>query len=143
MSRKASRNGARALKPVAFFIWEEIMYLCYVDESGTPDIPGNTSHFVLCGVSLPISKWKQCETRMDRIKIKYGLIHQEIHTAWILRKYVEQSKIPDFEKLSYKDRRSAVESLRKTEILRLQTAKNSKQLKQTKKIIKTQMHIYI
>ena len=23
------------------------MYLCYIDESGTPDIPGNTSHYVL------------------------------------------------------------------------------------------------
>ena len=30
------------------------MYLCYIDESGTSDIPGNTSHFILAGLSLPI-----------------------------------------------------------------------------------------
>jgi hypothetical protein len=25
--------------------------LCYVDESGVPEIPGNTSHFILAGLS--------------------------------------------------------------------------------------------
>ncbi|MXW47489.1 MAG: hypothetical protein F4Z97_02385 [Gammaproteobacteria bacterium] len=28
-----------------------VMYLCYVDESGTLDIPDNTSHFVLAALS--------------------------------------------------------------------------------------------
>jgi len=37
------------------------MYLCYVDESGTPDIPGNTSHFVLDGIFTPVWHWKKCE----------------------------------------------------------------------------------
>jgi hypothetical protein len=30
------------------------MYLCYIDESGTPQIPGNTSHFILAGLAIPI-----------------------------------------------------------------------------------------
>jgi len=30
------------------------MILCYVDESGTPDIPGNTSHYILTGLSYNI-----------------------------------------------------------------------------------------
>ena len=33
------------------------MYLCYIDESGTSDIPGNTSHLILAGLSLPIWHW--------------------------------------------------------------------------------------
>ncbi|MBU1627456.1 DUF3800 domain-containing protein, partial [bacterium] len=44
------------------------MIICYIDESGTPDIPGNTSHFVLCGLSIPISKWKDCESKICQIK---------------------------------------------------------------------------
>jgi hypothetical protein len=30
------------------------MHICYLDESGVPDIPGNTSHYILTGV--PITK---------------------------------------------------------------------------------------
>ncbi|MCU7837088.1 MAG: DUF3800 domain-containing protein [gamma proteobacterium symbiont of Taylorina sp.] len=37
------------------------MYLCYIDESGTSSIPGNTSHFVLAGISVPIWHWKTCD----------------------------------------------------------------------------------
>jgi hypothetical protein len=33
------------------------MYLCYIDESGTPESSGNTSHFVLAGISIPIWHW--------------------------------------------------------------------------------------
>lgn len=29
------------------------MRLRYIDESRTPDIPGNTFHFVLAGLSVP------------------------------------------------------------------------------------------
>lgn len=29
-----------------------MVYFCYVDESGTLQIPGNTSHYVLCGISI-------------------------------------------------------------------------------------------
>ena len=29
------------------------MQLCYIDESGTPDVLGNTSHYVLAGISVP------------------------------------------------------------------------------------------
>ena len=44
------------------------MYLCYVDESGTPDIPGNTSHFVLAGISTPVWHWKNCDQEIRAIK---------------------------------------------------------------------------
>jgi hypothetical protein len=49
------------------------MYLCYIDESGTSDIPGNTSHFVLAGLSIPIWHWKDCDREVETIKRKYAL----------------------------------------------------------------------
>jgi hypothetical protein len=77
------------------------MYLCYVDESGTPEIPGNSSHYVLAGFAIPIWQWKACETDINNIKKKYELENAEIHTAWLLRKYIEQIKIANFENLTY------------------------------------------
>src|SRR5438046_159793 len=59
------------------------MHLCYLDESGTPDIPGNTSHYVLAGLSVPIWNWKTCEKEIGIIRRKYDLQNREIHTAWI------------------------------------------------------------
>lgn len=63
------------------------MYLCYIDESGTSDIPGNTSHFVLAGISIPIWHWRDADREIFAVKTRYGLQNAEIHTAWLLRKY--------------------------------------------------------
>jgi hypothetical protein len=109
------------------------VYLCYIDESGTSAIPGNSSHFVLAGLSIPIRYWKVCESDIDRIKAKYLLTNKEIHIAWILRKYIEQNKIPDFSTSNYIQRRSNVEHLRTIELLRLQKSKNKESYHQTKK----------
>ncbi len=110
-----------------------MVYFCYIDESGTPQLPGNTSHYVLIGIAIPISKWKFCENKIFQIKKKYNLAEEEIHTAWILRKYLEQSKIKNFEKLSYSERKYEVQKIRKQELLRLQKSKNKNHYKQTKK----------
>lgn len=96
------------------------MYLCYVDESGTPEIPGNSSHYVLAGVAIPIQHWKTCESDIINIKKKYALEDAEVYTGWLIRKYIEQSKIVDFEKLSFIQRRAEVNRLRNIELLRLQ-----------------------
>ncbi len=109
------------------------MYLCYVDESGTPDIPGNTSHYVLAGLSIPVWRWRSCDEDIRRIKNRYGLESAEIHTAWLLRRYREQDGIPDFAALSYSERKREVQKQRLLEILRLQREGTSKQLKQTRK----------
>ncbi|MBR6347301.1 MAG: DUF3800 domain-containing protein, partial [Bacteroidales bacterium] len=92
-----------------------MVYFCYIDESGTPQIPGNTSHYVLCGLSIPVKYWKRCDKQINKIKAKYGLAGAEIHTGWIKRTYLEQSKIAGFEKLSYAARRSAIISARTAE----------------------------
>jgi hypothetical protein len=96
------------------------MYLCYVDESGTSDIPGNTSHFVLAGLSIPIWHWRTSDRDISDILNRYGLSGNELHTAWLLRNYLEQSRIPGFDQLSYASRRAAVEQARTRELLRLQ-----------------------
>jgi N-acetyl-beta-hexosaminidase len=50
------------------------MYICYMDESGTSDIPGTSSHFVLVGFSIPVCYWKNCDLDIEHIKAKYDLI---------------------------------------------------------------------
>ncbi len=110
-----------------------MVYFCYIDESGTPQIPGNTSHYVLVGISIPISKWKLCEQKIFRIKKKYDLVGSEIHTGWIVRKYLEQSRIQNFDKLDYNTRRHEVGKIRKRELLKLQKSQRKAHYKQTRK----------
>ena len=120
------------------------MYLLYLDESGTSDIPGNTSHFVLAGVSIPITSWKAFDQEIETIKKKYDLQNAEIHLGWILRKYLEQERIPGFSQLDHKTRRSQMEHFRIAELLNLQKAKNPRLYKQTKKNYqKTQSYIHL
>jgi len=110
------------------------MYLCYIDESGTADIPGTTSHYVLVGLCIPIYKWKVCEANIDDIKRRFNLLGQEIHTGWLIRNYTEQNKISNFSAMSQPQRRSEVERYRRAELLRLQSSpSHNKQYKQTKK----------
>lgn len=109
------------------------MYLCYIDESGIPMVPGDTSHYVLAGLSIPIWHWKDCDREILEIKQKYSLSDSEIHAGWISRKYHEQEKISDFREQTLSLRRSKVESLRKTRLLQLQKTGNVKQLRRVKK----------
>lgn len=135
MGRQASPLRAEALiaqSPLFVGPFESV-YLCYIDESGTPEVPGNGTHFVLAGVSIPISYWRQADRQVSLILSRYGLENEELHTAWIARKYLEQSKITNFEKLDWSDRRSAVTRYRTAELLRLQKLRSSKPYRQAKK----------
>ncbi len=109
------------------------MYLCYIDESGTPDIPGNTSHFILAGLSVPIWHWHDADREISAILHRYDLAGEELHTAWILRSYAEQNRIPNFPQLSREQRRIAVERERNGQLLKLQQSRNNKTYKQQKK----------
>jgi hypothetical protein len=121
--------------PVAFF-----MLLCYIDESGTPEIPGNTSHFVLAGLAIPISCWKKAEMDIMDIKRKYGL---EIHTAWILRKYLEQTKIPGFDGMPKDQRIYEVTKYRNAELLRLQKVGRKAYMQTRKNYRETDYYIHL
>ena len=121
-----------------------MVYLCYVDESGTAEIPGNTSHFVLVGLSIPISHWPICDRQIETIKRKYELGNEEVHIAPMLRKYLEQNQIPGFEALDYVQRRSHVTTLRNVELLRLQRIHKPKLYQQTKKTYRqTEPYIHL
>src|SRR5262249_33017939 len=102
------------------------MHLCYLDESGTPDIPGNTSHYILAGLLIPIWHWRDCDRDITGIRKKYGLEDSEIHTAWMMRPYLEQRKIRNFRSMNYADRRQHVDQYRRAELLRLQRLPNNK-----------------
>ncbi len=120
------------------------MYLCYVDESGTPDIPGNTSHYILAGLSVPIWHWRTCDAEIERIKGRYGLPGGEVHVAWLLRSYLEQTKVAGFDKLDWRQRRQQVDSYRKAELLRLQRVNDAARYRQVRKTYrKTAPYIHL
>ena len=74
------------------------------------------------------------DREIRNIKKKYDLQDEEIHTAWLLRKYWEQNQINDFNKLNRSQRRSAVETFRNRNLLRLRrNHARRKSYKQTKK----------
>lgn len=109
------------------------MYVCYIDESGTPDVPGNTSHFVLAGIAIPIWHWRDVEREITFVLRPYGLAQAELHTGWLIRPYLEQSKIPNFATLNWGQRRSAVGVRRNTYLLQLQKSNNHRLYMQVKK----------
>lgn len=107
-------------------------------------MPGNTSHYVLVGFAIPVDQWKSCDQQIEAVKSKYKLEGEEIHTAWILRNYLAQSKIKDIESLSHQQRRSQVRAYRTSELLRLQRKSNKKQYYLTKKLyLKTNSYIHL
>lgn len=109
------------------------MYLCYVDESGTPEVPGASNHFVLAGISVPIWQWHNADKEISNVLSRHGLGAAELHTGWMLRNYLEQSQIDGFGNMSHEKRRSAVMRRRAAHILELQKRGNPKMLRQTKK----------
>ena len=120
------------------------MYLCYIDESGTSDLPGTSSHFVLAGFAIPIDQWKNCDRDISLALSKYGLETSELHTAWMIRSYLEQSKIPNFAALDWASRKSAVIRYRVGEILRLRKLSSPGPQRQAKKnYAKTEAYIHL
>lgn len=146
MGRQASQLRFLSKSSVEFLFFGclALMYICYVDESGTPEIPGTSSHFVLCGLAVPVENWRASDKAVSDVLERYGLGQHELHTAWMARAYLEQSKITDFELLSYAERRSRIRSFRTAELLRLQKAANTKALRQAKKNYgKTEAYIHL
>ena len=120
------------------------MQLLYLDESGTSQIPGNTSHFILAGLAVPIWHWGTCDREVSTIKSRYGLRGKELHTGWIVRKYKEQEEIEGFATLSRTVRRNEVRKFRTAKLLTLQKSGNRKRYKQVKKnFAKTNDYIHL
>ena len=107
------------------------MYFCYLDESGTPEAAG-TSHFVLVGFAIPSTQWKPLERQIFSIKSGFGLGESEVHTAWMIRRYVEQEGIANFVDLNHAERRTEAQERRDQQLLRIAATKGKKQLKAAK-----------
>jgi hypothetical protein len=90
------------------------MYVTYLDESGTTEAGDNSRQFVLLGLAIPSSAWKRLDDEVTQCLQPFGLADQEIHTAWMVRRYVEQEKLRGFEHLTWADRRAAAEQNRET-----------------------------
>ena len=106
---KAPRPRRFSLLYLLFYLLGAAVFLCYLDESGTIGTStGDTTHFVLAGVSIPIWHWRDADREVSQVLGSYGLADAELHTAWMLRKYLEQSRIPAFEQLGHADRRREV-----------------------------------
>lgn len=88
------------------------MRICYLDESGTAELGGGTSHFVLLGLSVQGETWRTKDAEITAIKQRYGLERAEVHTGWLTRRYLEQERIAGFEAMGVADRRNAVQRAR-------------------------------
>jgi hypothetical protein len=120
------------------------MYFCYLDESGTPELGAQTSHFVLLGVAIPATAWYDKDARVDRIKAKYGIKNAELHTGYIARNLPEQNKIPDFAKMDAVKRRLAVQSVRDQELIKAAALRSTDKVKALKKLYaKTRDYIHL
>lgn len=121
------------------------MYLCYLDESGTTGTSGGeTTHFVLAGISIPIWHWRDADREVSQVLARYGLADAELHTAWMLRKYLEQSRIPGFEQLGPSARRREVYRHRTNQLSRLGGPANDIRRKRTRKLHrKTEPYVHL
>lgn len=98
------------------------MYLCYLDESGTPDLSSNTPNFVYAGLAIPADTWRDKDQQIQSIKIRHHLQTAELHAGWMARPFVEQERIPNFTSLSHEERRKAVRDARVAELYKLDLA---------------------
>jgi protein-tyrosine-phosphatase len=88
---------------------------------------------VLAGLSIPIEHWRDADREISQVLAKYGLENDELHTAWMTRKYLEQSKITGFAGMDWAARRAACQKERTRHLLALQKAQKAKAYRQAKK----------
>ena len=110
------------------------MYFCYLDESGTPQLAAQTSHFVLLGLAIPAAAWHIKDQRINVIKTRYGLKDVEIHTGYIARRFPEQEHIPSFDQLDSIQRRAAVKAERDKSLIKAAAMKSVARLNSLKKV---------
>jgi len=118
--------------------------ICYLDESGVPELGAGTSHFILLGLSIPAEKWRIKDAEITLIKRRFGLEQAEVHTGWMSRRYLEQERIPGFEQMGAAERRSAVERERLAFLVKKATRYGEKSIKEDRKNFrKTKPYIHL
>jgi hypothetical protein len=109
------------------------MYFCYLDESGTPQLGAQTTHFILLGIAIPAAAWHTKDRRVNAIKARHGLNEIEVHTGFMARRFPEQERIPNFENLDSVQRRAAVQAERDKSLIKAAATKSIDRLKSLKK----------
>jgi hypothetical protein len=118
--------------------------IAYLDESGTPELSGSTTHLVLVALVIPGHTWKAKDQEILAIKQEFGLDQRELHAAWLSRRYVEQEHIAGFAGLSYADRTKAVEAAREVWLLKRAALKGVASLRELKKnLAKTAPYVHL
>src|SRR6266542_3620257 len=121
-----------------------VVHLCYLDESGTPELSGNTSHFVLLALAIPANQWLPKDDAIAATKTRYDLQAAEIHTGWMTRRYAEQEKVPDFEAMDRATRRREATKQRQAMLLHTAATKPARRLQELKKAMrKTDPYIHL
>lgn len=120
------------------------MHLCYLDESGTPELTGSTTHFVLLGIAVPASSWRARDESIAQIKAQYDLHAAEIHTGWMTRRYAEQDRVAEFHLLDRPERRKRAAAQREAMLLHTAATKPASRLAELKKTMrKTEPYIHL
>jgi hypothetical protein len=120
------------------------MYLCYIDESGVPEIGHGTSHFVLVGLSIEAWDWKRQDQAVTVVKNRFGLGNAEVHTGWMTRRYIEQEKIVDFHTLDQTERRLRAQHERDNQLIRVAALKGPNKAQELRKTYrKTEAYIHL
>lgn len=109
------------------------MHICYIDESGVPEINQGTTHFVLLGLSIEAWDWKGQDRAVSVVKRKYGLSGAEIHTGWMTRRYLEQERIPNFVSLDKAGRCSEVRLQRAAQLIKTDALKGTAAARELRK----------
>jgi hypothetical protein len=118
--------------------------IAYLDESGSPELTGGTSHFVLLAVAIDAQSWKDKDRDIGTIKRACGLEGVEIHAGWLARRYAEQKLIPGFEGLSPQQRVAEVKKVREQMLLKRAALRGISSLKELKKnFSKTENYVHL
>jgi hypothetical protein len=120
------------------------MHLCYIDESGVPELNQGTTHFVLLGLSIEAWDWRGQDRSVSIIKRKFGLGDAEIHTGWMTRRYLAQERIPNFQTLDSPARRLQVRKEREAHLIKEDALKGSNAARELRKSYrKTDAYIHL
>lgn len=110
------------------------MYLLYLDASGTPDVGDPMStHYVLAGLCMRDGSWFGLDKRLRKLKARYQFsgLEFELHVKQFAVTISEQDEIPDFDQLSWTDRRSQVLAIRRRK-LDAETDSKKRELRRSK-----------
>jgi hypothetical protein len=120
------------------------MHLCYLDESGVPELNQGTTHFVLLGLSIEAGDWRNQDRAVSVVKRKFGLADAEIHTGWMTRRYLGQEKTPNFQTLDWPTRRAQVRAARDAQLIKEDALRGSVAARELRKSYrKTDAYVHL